>query len=125
MDDQIRQSGGESHTILVFRYVQGEPKIKVSFYFRTSKTFFSFLKKKQVGVISTDLLHSLPFNPPFFWVTTRLFERLVQNVLQLPVRTPEFVGSPFLDRFHHLGIESQDKVFGILTHDFNGSKFLH
>lgn len=53
----------------------------------------------------------------FFWRTPRLFQSLIQNILKLTVRTTEFVRSPFLDRLHHIGIESQCKVFYFLAHD--------
>ena len=80
MDDQIRRSGGESHTILVFRYVQGEPKIYVSFYFRTSKPFFLFCKiNRSVSSAPTCSIHSpsfrlfLGYRPAFLSAWSRMY----------------------------------------------------
>lgn len=67
----------------------------------------------------------LPIDILFLWRTPCLFKCLIQNILQLPVCASELVRSPFLNRLHHFGIESQNKVFGFLAHGINGSTFLH
>ena len=41
-----------------------------------------------------------------------LLQRFVDNPLNLSVDGTEFVGSPFLDGFHRLGIETQSEILG-------------